>query len=129
MERVYLEIAEVVALHERVVRQTGGLLGVRDPALLESAVMRPQTGYYTDVIEEAAALLESLVQNHPFHDGNKRTAFACTDAFLKANGYRIVVEGAKAEAFFLENLEHGTFRFAVIRDWLNSVVQPYRKGS
>ncbi len=126
MERIYLEIAEVVALHERAVRQTGGLLGVRDPGLLESAVMRPQTGYYADVIEEAAALLESLVQNHPFHDGNKRTAFVCTDAFLKANGYRIIIGGAEAEKFFLENLEHGTFRFSVIRDWLNSVVRPFR---
>ncbi len=127
MERVYLEIAEVLTLHERVVRETGGLLGVRDQGLLESAVMRPQTGYYADVIEEAAALLESSVQNHPFHDGNKRTAFIATDTFLRANGHRIKVEGAKAEKFFLQNLSAGTFRFSTIRDWLSSVVEAYRK--
>jgi death-on-curing protein len=129
MERIHLSIAEVITLHERVVRASGGLLGVRDQGLLESAVMRPQTGYYADVIEEAAALLESLVQNHPFHDGNKRTAFIVTDAFLKANGFRIQVHGAKAEKFFLENLAAGTFRFAATRDWLLQVTEPYpRKG-
>lgn len=127
MARIYLTIAEVITLHERVVRATGGLLGVRDQGLLESAVMRPQTGYYADAIEEAAALLESLVQNHPFHDGNKRTAFIVTDSFLKANGFMIRVEGAKAEKFFLENLEAGTFRFPVIRDWLVQVTKPYPK--
>jgi death-on-curing protein len=127
MEPVYLSIAEVVTLHERVVRASGGLLGVRDQGLLESAVMRPQTGYYTDVMEEAAALLESLVQNHPFHDGNKRTAFVVTDTFLKANGFHINVAGVKAEKFFLENLGAGTFRFPVIRDWLSSVTEPYPK--
>jgi plasmid maintenance system antidote protein VapI len=54
----------------------GGAPGVRDAGALESALHRPQTGYYDSIIHEAAALLESLVQNHPFIDGNKRVAYA-----------------------------------------------------
>ena len=56
---------------------------------LESAVARPQSGYYQDVIEEAAALCESLLQNHPFLDGNKRAAIVATAVFLRWNGYRL----------------------------------------
>lgn len=55
---------------------------------LESALYRPQTGYYLDLLQEAATLLESLAINHPFIDGNKRSAFAVTDVFLKLNGYQ-----------------------------------------
>ena len=76
------------------------------------------------MIEEAAALLESLVQNHPFHDGKKRTAFVATGTFLRLNGFLIVVPPRDAERFFLENLDRGTFRFPTIRDWLASVVKP-----
>jgi death-on-curing protein len=72
----YLTVAEVLAMHADQIERYGGSHGVRDPGLLESALNRPQTGYYADLIEEAAALWESLAQNHPFIDGNKRTAFA-----------------------------------------------------
>lgn len=72
-----------------MVGKWGGLSGVRDEGLLESAVARPQTGYYQDVIEEAGALCESLLQNHPFLDGNKRTAVVATAAFLRWNGFRL----------------------------------------
>ena len=64
----------------------GGSPGVRDRGLLEGALFRPQTGYYSSLIEEAAALWESLSQNHPFVDGNKRTAFATAYTFLVING-------------------------------------------
>ena len=63
----YLPVGEVLAMH-----------AVRHPGLLDAALFRPQTGYYADPIEEAAALWESLAQNHPFIDGNKRSAFAAT---------------------------------------------------
>jgi death-on-curing protein len=59
---------------------------------VEAAAFRPQCGYYEDVIEEAAALLESLLVNHPFVDGNKRTAFAACDVFLRINGWQIRAE-------------------------------------
>ena len=67
----------------------GGAPGVRDPGALEAALFRPQTGYYDDIVAEAAALLESLAINHPFVDGNKRIAFAAADVFLRINGWRL----------------------------------------
>ncbi len=72
----YLLVAEVLAIHDDQIARYGGAHGVRDPGLLEAALFRPQTGYYADLIEEVAALWESLAQNHPFIDGNKRVAFA-----------------------------------------------------
>lgn len=72
-----------------MVARWGGLAGVRDQSALESAAARPKTGYYADVIQEAAALCESLLQNHPFLDGNKRAAVVATAAFLRWNGYRL----------------------------------------
>jgi death-on-curing protein len=70
----YLTVVEVLAIHDDQIERYGGASGLRDRGLLEAAIFRPQTGYYADLIEEAAALWESLSQNHPFIDGNKRTA-------------------------------------------------------
>ena len=82
----YLTVLEVLAIHEDQIDRYGGAAGMRDRGLLEAALYRPQTGYYADLIEEAAALWESLAQNHPFIDGNKRTAFAITYTFLAIMG-------------------------------------------
>jgi len=82
----YLLVVEVLAIHADQIDRYGGSPGIRDPGLLEAALFRPQTGYYTDLIEEAAALWESLVQNRPFVDGNKRAAFTVTYTFLEING-------------------------------------------
>ena len=89
---IYLTPAEVLAIHEDQLTRYGGARGVRDIGLVEAAVFRPQSGYYTDVIQEAAALWESLSQNHPFIDGNKRVAFASTDVFLRLNGFKITAD-------------------------------------
>lgn len=124
MERRYVTIAEVEEIHKRVLLHAGGSPGVRDRGALESAVFRPQTGYYADAIEEAAALMKSLTNNHPFVDANKRTAFVATDSFLKANGLHIRCTNEEAEEFFLSNLRKGTFRFPQICDWLRKVVRP-----
>ena len=86
---VFLATHEVLALHIRLLERYGGAPGVRDLGAVEAAVFRPQCGYYADIIEEAAALLESLLINHPFVDGNKRVAFAACDVFLQINGYHI----------------------------------------
>ena len=86
MNHDFPTIEEVVAIHDEAVHEFGGSLGLRDMGALASAVMRPQIGYYDTLIEEAAALMESLAMNHPFIDGNKRTAFYTTDAFLRRNG-------------------------------------------
>ena len=77
----FLTVVEVLAIHADQIERYGGSQGVRDQGLLEAALFRPQTGYYAHLIEEAAALWESLAQNHPFIDGNKRTAFAVTYTF------------------------------------------------
>lgn len=85
----YLTVADVLELHAELISRYGGAAGVRDPGALEAALFRPQSGYYDDIIQEAAALMESLAINHPFVDGNKRIAFAAVDVFLRINGYRI----------------------------------------
>ncbi|WP_317135218.1 type II toxin-antitoxin system death-on-curing family toxin [Nguyenibacter vanlangensis] len=71
----YLTVIEVLAIHDDQIGRYGGATGIRDRGLLEAALFRPQTGYYADLIDEAAALWESLSQNHPFIDGNRRTAW------------------------------------------------------
>ena len=85
----YIRVDDVLAIHADQIKRYGGTHGIRDPGLLEAALFRPQTGYYASLIEEAAALWESLSQNHPFVDGHKRTAFAATYVFLLINGLRI----------------------------------------
>lgn len=67
---VYPSVEEVLAAHARLIAVFGGAQGVRDRGALEAALARPQSGYYSDVVQQAAALLESLSQNHPFVDGN-----------------------------------------------------------
>jgi len=68
---LFLSLDEVLEIHERVIDAYGGAGGVRDLGLLESALYRPQSGYYEDLVTMAAALFESLLMNHPFVDGNK----------------------------------------------------------
>ena len=86
METQYLNIDDVFEIHDAQIARYGGSSGVRDAGLIEAALLRPQTGYYADLLEEAAALWESLSMNHGFVDGNKRVGFACMDMFLDLNG-------------------------------------------
>jgi death-on-curing protein len=116
----YLTQIEVLAMHSDQIERYGGSHGVRDYGLLESALYRPQTGYYGDLIEEAAALWESLGQNHPFIDGNKRTAFAATYTFLAINGIRLTADSNEAYLFIAGLYEAGTFRFQNLVQWLRS---------
>ncbi len=91
---------------------------MRDLGLLESALYRPQTGYYADLIEEAAALWESTAQNHPFIDGNKRTAFAATYTFLAINGAQLTADAGDAYTFVSGLYEDGEFSFDKLVPWL-----------
>ena len=84
--RKYLTADEVIYIQKELIKEFGGSFGIRDRKSLESAVMRPQSGYYKNIIEEASALMESLAMNHCFVDGNKRIAFFATDIFLRMNG-------------------------------------------
>jgi death-on-curing protein len=117
-ERVYLTVAEVIAIHHHQIEEYGGVHGLRDQGALEAAVFRPQTGYYTDLSEEAAALLESLVNNHAFLDGNKRVGFAAAHTFLLMNGFDLDVGSKGAFEFMMRTLAEGKFRFALLHEWI-----------
>jgi death on curing protein len=120
----YPGIDEVVAVHARLIARFGGTLGIRDRGALESALARPQSGYYEDLIQEAAALWESLSQNHPFLDGNKRVAVTVTAAFLKVNGYRLEFDDVDAFTFLIGLYESGRMRFAELETWLRQHAAP-----
>ena len=120
----YIRVEDVLAIHEDQIQRYGGSTGVRDPGLLEAALFRPQTGYYSSVIEEAAALWESLSQNHPFVDGNKRTAFAATYVFLRINGLRISATDTDAQEFVLGLYARGQMTFDNLRPWLADNTSP-----
>lgn len=119
----YITMIEALALHAIGLKKYGGGSGIRDIGALESALFRPQTGYYADIIEQAAALLESLAVNHPFIDGNKRVAFAVTDTFLRINGHAIQSESATIYKKMIELFESNNFEFTYLEPWLRSIAQ------
>jgi death-on-curing protein len=118
----YLTVVEVLVIHADQIERFGGAHGLRDQGALEAALFRPQTGYYADLIEEAAALWESMAQNHPFIDGNKRTAFAVTYTFLAINGVRISADAEDTYAFIIGLHESGPFEFTRLAGWLRANV-------
>jgi len=122
MSTRYISKATVLAIHEDQIRRYGGAPGVRDEGLLEAAIYRPQTGYYADIVEEASALWESLSQNHPFIDGNKRTAFGSLCAFLGANETPLQASLQEATAFVTSLYENNRFCFAELVPWLHKHV-------
>jgi len=103
----YLTAEQILFLHARLVAETGGSHGVRDINMLLSALGRPQASFddrdlYPDLYHKAAALMDSLIRNHPFVDGNKRTGIASTALFLRINRYRLVASNAELEKFTIE---------------------------
>ena len=120
MVRDHLTVADVLGMHTVLMQRYGGAMGVRDPGALEAALFRPQTGYYKDIVAEAAALLESLAINHPFVDGNKRIAFAAADVFLRINGWRLQRAPLLIHAEMIQMFESGTFDMAHVEPWLRA---------
>ena len=114
----YPTVAETVAVHARLIARFGGSDGIRDHGALEPALARPRSGYYSDLIQEAAALWESLSQNHAFVDGNKRVAVTVTAAFLRVNGYRLEFDDLDAFSFLTDLYETGRVRFDELDRWL-----------
>ena len=114
----YPTVEETVAVHAELIARFGGSEGIRDRAALESALARPRSGYYIDLIQEAAALWESLSQNHAFVDGNKRVAVTMTAAFLRVNGYRLEFDDLDAFSFLTGLYETGRMRFEELDRWL-----------
>jgi death-on-curing protein len=116
--RYYLDMEDVLTLHRTQLERFGGAPGVRDAGLIEAALARPQSGYYGDLIEEAAALWESLTMNHGFIDGNKRVGFAATYVFLRINGMIIQASVDSTLQFVIGALEAGTFEKNALDAWL-----------
>ena len=114
----YIRAGDILAIYADQIERYGGGEGIRDPGLLEAALFRPQTGYYPTLIDEAAALWESLSQNHPFVDCNKRTAFAATYVFLAINGLDIIATDDEAQDFVLGLYATSSITFDNLRAWL-----------
>ena len=118
-------LEEALHLHGRLITRFGGLEGVRDLGLLESALARPRSGYYASLSEQAAALMQSLAGNHAFVDGNKRMAFALSAVFLDVNGFALDVEADGAEAFLVDRVIVGHADLREITAWLESHMRPH----
>src|SRR5229473_39755 len=123
-ERIYLTVAEALEMHRQLIEEFGGSHGLRDQGGLEAAIFRPQIGYYNNLAEDAATLMESLANNHAFVDGNKRVSFALTDTFLRLNGFYLQVDPIPAHNFITEAIAKGDFRFGLILDWIPSNIKP-----
>jgi len=117
---LFPSLQETLELHAQLILRFGGAAGVRDLGLLQSALVRPQTGYYDSLSMQAAALLQSLCQNHCFVDGNKRVAFACTAIFLRMNGYRLSVKADDGESFLIDRIIQEKIAIEDIAGWLES---------
>ena len=120
----YVTTADALFFHKQLIEHYGGAPGIRDVGALEAALHRPQTGYYATTIHQAAALLESLTQNHPFIDGNKRVAFAVTDVFLRINGYSIDANSKSIYGFMARLFEAQTFDMEHLVPWLQKITRP-----
>ena len=118
----YLSLEEIIALHARIIAQSGGILALRDRGALESAVAQPEMTFggndlYPAVAEKAAALGHSLIQNHPFLDGNKRVGHAAIEVFLVLNGYEISASVDEQEQIVL-TVASGAMSRAELGEWL-----------
>lgn len=125
----YLTTEQVLFIHARLIDETGGSHGLRDLGLLESAVMRPRATFggsdlYPDLFSKAAALLHSIIRNHAFVDGNKRTGIVATGIFLLQNQYRLVADQDELEAFTLSVVTVSSDEFETIRTWLKKHSHP-----
>jgi len=114
----FLSLDEAIAIHARLIEKFGGTPGLRDMGLLESALFRPQTGYYTDLAQMSAALFESLISNHAFVDGNKRVAYFMSDIFLRLNGWKLSVNSNAGYTFIVGSLEDGLCDFDHLLPWI-----------
>lgn len=125
----YLTAEQVLFIHSRLIDETGGIHGIRDLGLLQSAVSRPQVTFggkelYRDFFHKAAALMESIIKNHPFVDGNKRTAITSASIFLLRNGYSLETSQKEFEQFTIK-MATGKISFDDAVKWFkeNSVKQ------
>jgi len=127
-EPTWIALELVRAIHERQLAEHGGGAGVRDQALLESAINRPRQLYayrdeVTDLIDLAASYAFGISRNHPFIDGNKRTAAVVCELFLRVNGYRLLADNAALYPIFVR-LASGDLEEAELASWLRDHTRP-----
>ena len=125
----YLTPAQVLFIHARLIAETGGDGGIRDLGLLAAAVARPRAtvddmDLYRNLFHEAAALVESIMLNHPFVDGNKRVGITAAGLFLQLNGRRLVASHAELESFTL-SVARGETDQAGMAAWFEQQSEPY----
>lgn len=119
---VYITPEQAMYYQQRIVKETGGSVGIRDLGLLESALARPQASYggedlYPTILDKASALFHSLMFNHPFLDGNKRTTLGVVYEFLKENGYKLIATQQEMIDFPLR-VENNHLSIEDISAWL-----------
>jgi death-on-curing protein len=124
----YLAVAEVLVLHARLIQRTGGRAGLRDMGLLEAATAVPQAPFdrvelHPDLWHKAAALMRSLIGNHPFVDGNKRVALAAAGLFLELNGYRLAA-GNEDVLNFTRQVVGASLQLDGMAEWLAAHCRP-----
>jgi death-on-curing protein len=129
---IYLTVEQILFLHARLVTETGGSHGVRELGSLLSAVARPQASFddqdlYPDLFTKAAALMDSLIRNHPFLDGNKRTGIAAAALFMRINGYWLNATNTELE-IFAQDVTQSRLAFAEIATWLETHAVPAGKS-
>jgi len=123
----YLTVEQVLFIHDQAIKRFGGPFGVRELNLLESAVMRPRASFggkdlYKGIFDKAGALLQSLLKNHPFVDGNKRTALSSAALMLWMNGYKLKNKGKK-EVEFAVRVDNEKLPVEEIAGWLKKNVE------
>lgn len=120
----YLTVGEVLDLYSRVMKQSGGGVGIRDLGALESAVAQPRMTFngeelYPSIMEKASALGFSLIQNHPFIDGNKRAGHAAMEIFLMLNGYEISAS-VEEQVDIILGVASGNVSREMLLEWLSA---------
>lgn len=126
---IFLELHEVIRLHDAILAESGGLNGVRDQGGLESALAQPQMAMfgkelYPTISEKAGILGFSLIANHPFLDGNKRIGHAAMETFLLLNGYEIIASIDEQEEIILQ-VAAGEMNKEEFTNWVKSKMQPH----
>lgn len=123
---VWIEEHDALVLHDHILALESGAAGLRSPALLQSALARPKQlqayGTNPDIVDMAASYLAGIGRNHPFVDGNKRTAFIVGVLFLEMNGYRFMASEADATEAVLQ-LAASRMDEAAFANWLRSNVR------
>ena len=126
-EPLWLERELVLLLHEDIIAETGGAAGVRDEGLLDSALARPLNRHayegVTDIVELAATYAVAIASNHPFIDGNKRSAFMALGLFLEENGFQLTAEPGDATDTMMA-VARGETTIEALAIWLEPRVAP-----